>query len=142
MKYTFILLAFLISPIVNAAELSNLSPKGVQKKMTKDALIIDIRTPQEWQKTGVIPHSQLLTFFDKNGKYDTKKWLTEVKKLQSSPDQAIILVCQSGNRSGKVGHFLAKRLNMPHIYHLSTGISSWLKEKLPTERACLALHTC
>jgi len=142
MKYTFILLAFLISPLINAAELTNLSPKDIQNKTTKNALIIDIRTPSEWQKTGLIPNSQPLTFFDKNGNYNTKKWLSEVKKLQSSPNQAIILVCQSGNRSGRVGHFLAEKLNMPHIYHLSTGISSWVKEQLPTKKACSALHTC
>jgi len=142
MKYIFILLALLISPIINAAELSNLSPKDIQSKTTKNALIIDIRTPQEWQKTGIIPNSQPLTFFDKNGNYDTKKWLTHVKKLQSSPNQAIILVCQSGNRSGRVGHLLAEKLNMPNIYHLSTGMSSWVKKQLPTEKACSALHTC
>jgi len=141
-KYTLIGLFLLVSPLINAAELTNLTPRDIQNKTIKDALVIDIRTPPEWQKTGMIPNSQPLTFFDKKGKYDTKKWLAEVKKLRTSPDQAIILVCQSGNRSGKVGHLLAEKLNMPHIYHLSSGMSSWVKEQLPTKKSCSALHTC
>ena len=47
--------------------------------------------------------------FVKNGKFDAEKWLATIKQLQSSPDQAIILVCQSGRRSGRVGHYLTDK---------------------------------
>jgi rhodanese-related sulfurtransferase len=114
----------------------------VNNNLSKDALVIDIRTPQEWQTTGIIPGSHPVKFFDQNGKYDTQQWLAEVQKLQSSPDQEIILVCHSGGRSGKVGELLSEKLNMPNVSHLKNGITSWIQEQRPTEKACTATQTC
>jgi rhodanese-related sulfurtransferase len=124
------------------AELTNLTPGQVNNNLSKDALVIDIRTPQEWQTTGIIPGSHPVKFFDQNGKYDTQQWLAEVQKLQSSPDQEIILVCHSGGRSGKVGELLSEKLNMPNVSHLKNGITSWIQEQRPTEKACTATQTC
>jgi rhodanese-related sulfurtransferase len=90
----------------------------------------------KWQTTGIIPGSHPMKFFDQNGKYDTQQWLAEVQKLQSSPDQEIILVCHSGGRSGKVGELLSEKLNMPNVSHLKNGITSWIQEQRPTEKAC------
>jgi len=141
-KYIFIFLFLFSSKILIAAELINLSTSDVNKKLTQNALIIDIRTPQEWQNTGIIPGSHPVKFFDKNGKYDAEQWLTTVKQLQTSPDQAIILVCRSGGRSGKVGHYLTDNLGISNVSHLTNGISSWIKEKRPTEKACISTQTC
>ncbi len=143
LKHALIILSLLFMPYYGyAAELTNLTPNKVQKSVAQNALIIDIRTPGEWKQTGIIPGSHPVTFFDKNGKYDMEKWLADVKKLQTSPEQKIVLVCQSGRRSGQVGHFLAQKLNMPNVAHLTHGMASWLKEKRPTEKACTALKTC
>ena len=128
--------------MLSAAELTNLTPGQVNNNLSQDALVIDIRTPQEWQTTGIIPGSHPVNFFDQNGKYNTQQWLAEVQKLQSSPDQEIILVCHSGGRSGKVGNLLAGKLNMPHVSHLQKVIASWIKEKRPTENTCTATQTC
>lgn len=141
-KYTVILLFLFGSKILTAAELINLSPSDVSSKLTQKALVIDIRTPREWQATGIIPGSHPVKFFDKDGKYDTGQWLAAVRQLQTSPEQEIILVCRSGGRSGKVGNLLSQKLDMPNISHLSTGISSWIKEKRPTEVACTPTQSC
>jgi rhodanese-related sulfurtransferase len=142
LKHLLIILSLFIPCYSYAVELHNLNPNEVQESALKNALIIDIRTPREWQQTGVIPGSHLVTFFDKNGKYDAEKWLAKVKSLQSSPDQHIILVCRSGTRSGRVGNFLTQKLNMSNVSHLANGISAWLREKRPTETACTATKTC
>ena len=84
----------------------------------------------------------IVKFFDKNGKSDPGQWLKSVKQLQTSPDQPIILVCQSGRRSGRVGHYLTDNLDMPNVSHLARGISSWIKEKRPTEKVCSPTQTC
>ena len=128
--------------MLTAAELINLTAKDVSEKLTENALVIDIRTPQEWQNTGIIPGSHPVKFFDREGKYDAEQWLAKVKQLQASPDQAIILVCHSGNRSGTVGNFLSQKLNMSNVSHLSNGISAWIKEKRPTEKACTPTQIC
>ena len=141
-SYTLIFFFLFSSHLLNAAELTNLTPDQLNNDLTEEALVIDIRTPQEWQKTGIIPGSHPLSFFDQNGKYNTQQWLAEVQKLQSSPDQEIILVCHSGGRSGRVGNLLSEKLNMPNVSHLQNGISSWIKEQRPTEKACTPTQTC
>jgi rhodanese-related sulfurtransferase len=62
--------------------------------------------------------------------------------IASSPNQEIILVCHSGGRSGKVGELLSEKLNMPNVSHLKNGITSWIQEQRPTEKACTATQTC
>jgi len=141
-KHAFILFFLFATKILSAAELINLTTTDVSNELNNNALVIDIRTPQEWQQTGIISGSHPVMFFDRNGKYDAEKWLAEVKKLQTSPDQEIILVCRSGGRSGKAGNFLTNQLNMSHVSHLSNGISSWLKEKRPTQKMCSPTQTC
>ena len=141
-NYALIFFFLFSSHLLNAAELTNLTPDQLNNDLTEEALVIDIRTPQEWQKTGVIPGSHPLSFFDQNGKYNTQQWLAEVQKLQSSPDQEIILVCHSGGRSGRVGNLLSEKLNMPNVSHLQNGISSWIKEQRPTEKVCTPTQTC
>ena len=141
-KYLFTVCFLFSSVSLSAAELINLTTDNVSKKLTQNALVIDIRTPQEWKSTGIIPGSHPVKFFDRSGKYDAELWLAAVKKLQASPDQEIILVCQSGGRSGKVGNFLTQKLNMSNISHLQNGISSWIKEKRPTEQTCPPTQSC
>jgi len=141
-KYAFIFLLIFNSSSLTAAELTNLTSNEVSQKLSQNALVIDIRTPQEWQSTGIIPGSHPVNFFDKNGKYDVDLWLAQVKQLQKYPDQEIILVCRSGGRSGKAGQLLTQQLNMSNVSHLSNGISSWIKEKRPTETACNSTQTC
>ncbi len=137
-----LLLSIFISPILSAETLTNLNTAEVKSKISTGALVIDIRTPQEWQKTGLIPGSHPLSFFDNNGKSDPEKWVNTLQSLKTSADQEVILVCHSGGRSGRVGTYLSGQLNMPHISHLSTGISSWLREKHPIQAACSTTKTC
>jgi len=141
-NYIFALFFLLFTQAIAAKDLANLTPKDLNNEQGKKALIIDIRTLQEWKTTGLIPGSYPVNFFDARGKYDAEQWLASVKKLQSNPDQEIILVCHSGSRSGRVGQFLIQQLNLSHVAHLSRGISSWLKEKRPTQSLCSATQTC
>ena len=61
---------------INNDKIKNLIKSGVP--------IIDIRTENEWQTTGVILNSNLITFFDNSGKYDLKSWLAEIEDI--NPD--------------------------------------------------------
>lgn len=46
-----------------AAELIGVTPDELQSLREQGALVVDIRTPEEWRATGLIPGSQRLTFF-------------------------------------------------------------------------------
>lgn len=115
---------------VTAEELLALQQNG-------NALVVDVRTAPEWQATGVIANSQKLESFDSNGHFDQEKWLADLEKLKASPDQPVILVCRSGNRSGKIGQLLTEQLGMKNVYHLSNGIQSWIKAGHPVKPDCL-----
>jgi len=147
MKNTLSLFSFLFfllfSSLLWAADLNNLSVEEVEALQKQgDVLIIDVRTPEEWKQTGIIPGSVPLQFFDKDGNALTQTWLTQFDQLRKSPDQPVILVCRSGHRSGLVGNFLTKKLGLEHINHLSTGLKSWLKAGKPVKPACQANTPC
>lgn len=141
-KLSFFLFLSFFSSFISAEELINLSAKQLIALQHNNALVVDIRTESEWLATGTIPNSHKLQFFSPQGKYDTEKWLADLNKLKTSPDQAIILVCRSGGRSGKVGNMLTKQLGMANIHHLSSGMMSWIRSgnkintECPTQFAC------
>ncbi len=123
----FFSILLLTSNYLPADELKNLDPEQVEVLQKNGALIIDIRTVKEWQSTGIIPNSKKLQFFDPQGKFDAETWVKELNQVKSSPDQPVILVCRSGNRSSMVGNFLTQKLGMKNILHLQNGITSWIK---------------
>lgn len=111
-----------------AAELVGVTPDELRALMDRGALVVDIRTPEEWKATGVIPGSRRLTFFDPYGQYDKGSWLKQLGPMARFPDQAVILVCRSGNRSTTVGRMLANETGLGRVYHLEKGIRGWLAE--------------
>ena len=131
---SFFLLAF-SSFQLSATELGQLTPAQLETlKNEQQAVVFDIRTAKEWRETGLIPESHPLQFFDDQGQYNLDRWLAEAKKLQKTPEQPIILVCRSGNRSGKLGNMLTRQLGMKNIYHLSNGMTAWIKADKAIEK--------
>jgi rhodanese-related sulfurtransferase len=106
------------------AELGDLSNNQLKQMMADNVVMVDIRRADEWQQSGVIEGSHLLTFFDKKGHYDIEKWLTDLSKIVDKNDK-LVLICRSGNRTGTVGKFLDQKLGFPQVYHLKKGISRW-----------------
>ncbi len=111
-----------------AAELVGVTPDELQTLMDQGALVVDIRTPEEWKATGVIPGSRRLTFFDPYGQYDRGYWLKQLGSMARFPNQAVILVCRSGSRSTTVGRMLASETGFGRVYHLEKGIRGWVAE--------------
>ncbi len=104
---------------IDSAELARLAASGVA--------VIDIRTAGEWKETGVIAGSKLLTFFDEKGRVDRPAWLAKVKTV-AKPDQPVILICRSGNRTRAATQFLAQQAGYKTVYNVSGGIIAWGKE--------------
>ena len=90
--------------------------------------IVDVRSSSEWDQTGVIPTSILLTFFDKEGNYDLDKWYEKLL-LEIKEGEPIILICRSGNRSRIIAEMMDKQFDNI-IYNAKRGITSWIDEKL------------
>jgi len=108
------------------ADVGQTTNQQLEKMMQQDVALIDIRRPEEWKQTGVVKGSHLITFFDKKGNYNIEKWLNDFNKIVNK-NQAFILICRTGNRTGMVSNFLDKKLHYKQVNHLSKGISNWIK---------------
>lgn len=107
---------------IDNAELARLTAKGVP--------LIDIRTAGEWKSTGVIAGSRLLTFFDAQGNANPAQWLAAAKGF-ARPDQPVILICRSGNRTRAATQFLSEQAGYRTVYNVSNGLNGWLADKRP-----------
>ena len=142
-KFILFFICSFFTVFISAEELGKLSAEQLIAMQKQDnALIIDIRTEKEWNTTGIIPDSHKLQFFSSTGKYDAEKWLSDLNQLKSSPEQTVILVCRSGNRSSMVGEMLTKKMGMKNVHHLSTGIISWIKAGNKITNDCSTKLAC
>ena len=126
-------LALLLSLSVAEAELEHISVDQLAALMQQDVTVIDIRTPEEWQQTGIVAGSHPIMFFDKKGKPHVEEWMQQSAWL-IDPEQALILICRSGNRTTSVGTFLSNQLGFKKVYSVKGGIKSWLKAGHKTQR--------
>ena len=110
------------------AEINEVNNNKIKMLMESGVPLIDIRTEKEWHETGVIDHSKLLTFFDKNGNSNVKKWMLELEKIASKKDP-VIIICRSGRRSRIVSNFLDQEANYSNVYHATNGMISWIDSK-------------
>lgn len=142
-KLLFLFSLMIHTQLLSASELGAIDiPQMLEMKNRQNALIIDIRTEKEWAETGTIPHSVRLQFFDSRGSYDAEQWLSEMEKLRTSPNQPVVLVCRSGNRSEKAGNLLAKTFGLDNINHLQNGIQPWIQAGYATTQHCPGLLAC
>jgi rhodanese-related sulfurtransferase len=100
-------------------------------KLSNDNIpIVDVRRSSEWDQTGVIPNSILLTFFDEEGNYNFDEWFEKLQ-LEISITDPIILICRSGKRSKVVANMIDEKFNTI-IYNAQSGINSWINKKFIT----------
>ena len=110
------------------AEVKEVNNQEIMSLMQSGVPIIDIRRAEEWSDTGVIKQSNLLTFFDKQGKHNIDKWLPELKKIVKEGDP-VIIICRSGKRSGIVSKFLDEQANYTNVYNAAGGMLHWISSK-------------
>ena len=118
---------------IDSAELAKLKATGVP--------VIDIRTASEWQQTGIVPGSHLLTFFDERGQVDAGAWLNKAKAI-AKPADPLIVICRTGNRTKAVSQFLSDQAGYAKVYNVRNGIVAWAREGRDIAPASSALATC
>ena len=141
MNKRFLALALLtLAALAARAEMINIDSAELARLMASGVALIDIRTAGEWKSTGVIPGSKLLTFFDEKGNANPAQWLASAKGI-ATPDQPVILICRSGNRTRAATQFLSEQAGYKTVYNVSSGLLGWLGENRPVVPASKAL-TC
>ena len=112
------------------AEVIDVDDQEMIKLSNDNIPIVDVRRSSEWDQTGVIPNSILLTFFDEEGNYNFDEWFEKLQ-LEISVTDPIILICRSGKRSKVVANMIDEKFNTI-IYNSQSGINSWISKKLIT----------
>ena len=131
-----ILLSSLLLSIVLPlqAEVIQVDNAELQKLLDQGVPLIDVRTASEWQQTGVIAGSHLLTFFDESGNYNAKDWLEKFTAI-AQPEQPVVLICAVGGRTQAITHFLDQKVGYKQVHNVTAGIRAWINAGKPTTAA-------
>lgn len=121
---------------VKARKYSDIGTDGLKAKLATGATVIDIRRPEEWKQTGIVPGSHLLTFFDRNGNVNPQ-FGAELQKLASGPDEDLVFICQTGQRSKMLSQYLADKAGFTNVANVSNGIAGWIKDGGQVAQAAL-----
>lgn len=144
MKHAAASLAALAAALLAAganAEVTHIDNEELARLMATGVPVIDIRTEPEWRETGIVKGSHLLTFFDERGRADPPAWLAKLQPI-ARPDQPVILICRTGNRTGVLAKFLDEKVGYAKVYNVKHGIYGWMKDKRPVEPAAATLAAC
>ena len=112
------------------AEVIDVDDQEMIKLSNDNIPIVDVRRSSEWDQTGVISNSILLTFFDEEGNYNFDEWYEKLQ-LEINVSNPIILICRSGKRSKIIAKMMDKEFDII-IYNAQSGINSWINKKLIT----------
>jgi len=129
-------LVLLLGAITARAEPDLSAPQAFERSKQGGLLIIDIRTPEEWRETGVIPGARRVDFY-RGPDVLLKSVLQMVDGNRNAP---IALVCHSGSRTIQAQRFLQTQ-GFTQVYNVREGMAGstagpgWLNRPLPVE-AC------
>ena len=123
-------ICFLFPVKTTFAEIVNVNNQQIKELFKINIPIVDVRRSAEWEQTGVVPNSILLTFFDKKGNYNLDEWYKQLS-LKINEGEPIILICRTGRRTKIIAEMMDKKFDNV-IYNAKGGITLWIDEKLKT----------
>ena len=126
----FSYICFLLTIKIVFADIVNVNNEQIKELSKINIPIVDVRRSSEWDQTGIIPNSILLTFFDKKGNYNLNEWYKQLS-LKINEGEPIILICRTGRRTRIIAEMMDKKFDNV-IYNAKGGITSWIDEKLKT----------
>ena len=137
----FLALPLLLAARPVRAEIIDIDHATLNQLRQKGIPVIDIRLQSEWEQTGIVPGSHLLTFFDERGRYDAPAWLAKVHKI-AKPNDAVIVICRTGNRTKPVSQFLSQQAGYTTVYNVKHGIKGWIGAGGAVEPATQSIASC
>ncbi len=104
----------------------NISPYKLKEMIEKNhnLYLLDVREPYELMAFGAIPGVNNLP---------TSQIYNRIDEIPEDKNISLVIICQSGNRSSEVSHFLSSR-GYRSIYNLNGGTSGWVMHGLEVER--------
>lgn len=126
-------LALVLSGVAHAAAPVIGAPAALERVRSGEALLIDVRTPQEWAQTGVPEGALTIDLQD-------PAFFTKVAEAAArDPAQPLLLICRTGRRSAVAADHLL-RAGFRDVSNVGEGMAGrsgagpgWLKRGLPTQ---------
>lgn len=110
--------------------------EALRRAEAGELLIVDVRSPLEWRRTGLPAGAAPVTIHNSGG---PEAFLREVEAaVGGDRDRPVALICASGVRSRAAQSFLAAR-GFTHVYDIAEGMHGgrhgpgWMSRRLPTE---------
>tara|TARA_Y100000590_G_scaffold468946_1_gene653989 strand:- start:2483 stop:3211 length:729 start_codon:yes stop_codon:yes gene_type:complete len=103
-----------------------ITPKKLYSLIEEGSIVVDIRTKEQWKKTGIIKSSKKITAFTKEGNFEPT-FLKSLKKISNTTSK-IIFVSQKGEISSILANGFVEQLGYKNIYSLKGGIDEWIKK--------------
>jgi len=108
---------------------TNIDNKTLKDLLAQGIKIVDLRREEEWAETGVIKGSKQLTAFDGSGNF-IRSFPGDLEDF-SGPDEPVILICRTGNRSSVIANLMTEQGGYKTVYNVSDGIVDWIKNGNP-----------
>jgi NADPH-dependent 2,4-dienoyl-CoA reductase/sulfur reductase-like enzyme/rhodanese-related sulfurtransferase/TusA-related sulfurtransferase len=105
--------------------LSEITADELYKRMGTDdspAIIVDVRTPHEYQETGYINESKLIPLGE---------LMSDLGDLNEYKEKEVVVLCAVGGRSFMAAQLLA-RAGFKDVRNLVGGIRAWIRQGYPT----------
>jgi rhodanese-related sulfurtransferase len=109
--------------------------QAMRLAMSGEIVVVDVRSPQEWQQTGVPAGARLVTIHQPDGLIGFIDAMGDA--LGEDRDRPIALICARGNRSSVASSALAEA-GYTQVYNIREGMfgspdgPGWLARGLPT----------
>lgn len=141
MRHLLLTCCLALASLLAHAEIVDIDNAELARLMKSGVPVIDIRTQPEWEETGIVGGSHLLTFFDERGRYDAAAWLDKLKPL-AKPSEPVIVICRTGNRTRAVSQFLTQQAGYARVYNVKSGIKAWIGTGGPVSSATQSIAAC
>ena len=118
------------------AEVIDVDNAELGKLLAAGTPLVDVRTQGEWEQSGIIAGSRLMTFFDEQGRSNPQQWMERLRRQQKA-GEPVILICRTGNRSAKAMAYLRDQ-GFTNVRHVAEGMAGgpngpgWIARGLPT----------
>lgn len=112
-----------------------ITPDELFSMEKRDLIAIDIRTEEEWNKTGFIIGSKKITAFDDEGNFNPS-FLRSLESLtkKNTKKSKIVFISNSGDISSILANGFVEQLNYKNIFSLKGGIKEWINLDLPIRK--------
>jgi glyoxylase-like metal-dependent hydrolase (beta-lactamase superfamily II)/rhodanese-related sulfurtransferase len=110
----------------SSEKFQNISPAELKELIEKnhDLYLLDVREPFELMAFGAIPGVNNLP---------TSQIYNRINELPEDRTYPMVVICQSGNRSSEVAHYLYAQ-DYTNVYNLQGGTSGWVMNGFEVER--------